>query len=212
MIPDSKPLSTPSNPDGEDIDPSKKETRNQKTKADTGFEGCKANLSKISKITRKHGATIEDYTKNYPESILGSDGKPMVLSKDELKTVVQDCLKGHFSRLGLYKDVKKNKWVGRNKMGDAVEDIIQGWGIKFTQEEGGTTGNVYDVRQGNLPIGKVEKTGNNMYKFTTKFKDYAFQGEEIEDKYVTLIKNSINTDKELNVKKIKGGTAIFSLI
>ena len=66
--------------------------------------------------------------------------------------------------------------------------------------------------KGNLPIGKVEKTGNNMYKYTTKFKDYAFRGEDINDKYVALIKNSINTDKELNVKKIKGGTAIFSLI
>ena len=206
-------------PSGEEVkdivlggDPSKKETRTQKTAADTSFKGCKANLSKISKITRKYGSTIEDYVTKYPDSILGPDGNPMVLTKDILEGAIKGCLKGHFSRLGLYKDVKKNKWVGRNKMGDAVEDIIQEWDIDFRQEEGGTTGNVYDVRKGNLPIGKVEKTGNNMYKFTTKFKDYAFKGEEIEDKYVALIKNAINTGKELNVKKIKGGTAIFSLV
>ena len=140
------------------------------------------------------------------------DGNPMVLTKDTLEIGIQECLRGHFSRLGLWWDAKKGRWSGSNKMGDAVVDIIQEWDIDFTQEKGGTTGNVYDVMKGNLPIGKVEKTGNNMYKYTTKFKDYAFRGEDINDKYVALIKNSINTDKELNVKKIKGGTAIFSLI
>jgi peptidoglycan hydrolase-like protein with peptidoglycan-binding domain len=197
---------------GGDIDPSKKETRTQKTEADTSFKGCKANLSKISKITRKYGSTIEDYVQKYPDSILGPDGDPIVLSKDILGAAIQGCLKGHFSRLGLWWDAKKGRWSGSNKMGDAVVDIIQEWDIDFEQEKGGTTGNVYDVMKGNLPIGKVEKTGNNMYKYTTKFKDYAFRGEDINDKYVALIKNSINTDKELNVKKIKGGTAIFSLI
>jgi len=206
-------------PSGEDVkdivlggDPSKKETRTQKTEADTSFKGCKANLSKISKITRKYGSTIEDYVQKYPDSILGPDGDPIVLSKDILGAVIQGCLKGHFSRLGLWWDAKKGRWSGSNKMGDAVVDIIQEWDIDFKQEKGGTTGNVYDVMKGNLPIGKVEKTGNNMYKYTTKFKDYAFRGEDINDKYVALIKNAINTDKELNVKKIKGGTAIFSLI
>ena len=197
---------------GGDIDPSKKETKNKKTAADTTFKGCKANLSKISKITRKHGATLEDYVKNYPNSILDSDGNPVVLTKDMLEVSIQECLRGHFSRLGLWWDAKKGRWSGSNKMGDAVVDIIQEWDIDFTQEKGGTTGNVYDVMKGNLPIGKVEKTGNNMYKYTTKFKDYAFRGEDINDKYVALIKKAISTDKKLNVKKIKGGTAIFSLV
>ena len=206
-------------PSGEDVkdivlggDPSKKETRTQKTAADTSFKGCKANLSKISKITRKYGSTIEDYVEKYPDSILDPDGNPVELTKDILGESIQECLKEHFSRLGLWWDAKKGRWSGSNKMGEAVVDIIQEWDIGFEQSKGGTTGNVYDVMKGNLPIGIVEKTGNNMYKFTTKFKDYAFSGEDIEDKYMALIKNSINTDKDLNVKKIKGGTAIFSLI
>jgi hypothetical protein len=152
----------------------------------------------------------QDYTPKYsPETCITYFKKLYVpLSEGEFEhskyqedvKICQECLSCYPSVI-LNSRNKKTAWTANNKQLKLSFDVIPG----------GIVGQKYDVMKGKLPIGIVEKTGKNLYKFTTKFKDYAFKGDEIEDKYVALIKNSINTEMKLYVNKIKGGTAIFIL-
>ena len=197
------------------LDPIKNKKKSLKQEADTSFQACKSQLGKISKSLKKDGLTIDQYVEEYGDALMGADGNPIEgLTSDILRGTVKTCLSTHHSKFDLSYDNTKNKWRGKSKLGDAVEDIIDEWGVDFKPLVGGTIGNTYRVMKGDtkMQLGSVKKTGRNMYQFTTKFKDYAFKGGDITDDYLNSIKKSISTDKNLNVKKIKGGTAIFSLV
>ena len=130
--------------------------------------------------------------------------------------MVKGCLTKHHSKLGIYWDNNNSKYTGENKLGKAVENIIDQWKISFDKQSGGVMGTTYKIMKGNSILGKVKKTGRNMYaaKIDKGVRGYAFKGGKLDKKYLDLIKTAITTDQDLNIRKEndKSGVVTFSLV
>ena len=177
-------------------------------------------MGKISKSLKKDGLTIDQYVEEYGDTLMKADGTPIEgLTSDILGGMVKGCLTKHHSKLGIYWDVNKNKYRGENNLGVAVERIIDKWKIKFEKESGGVMDQVYDIMKGNANLGKVKKTGRNMYsaKINKGVRGYAFKTDgSLDNRYTQLIKDAISVPdgKELDFDKEndKTGIVTFSLV
>ena len=199
------------------LDPIKNKKKSLKQEADTSFQACKSQLGKINKSLKKDGLTIDQYVEEYGDTLMGADGNPIEgLTSDILGGMVKGCLTKHHSTLGIIWDAVTNKYSGMNKLGNAVENIIDEWKIKFDKQSGGVMGTTYNIMLDNQILGKVKKTGRNMFaaQINKGLRNYAFIGGNLDKRYINLIKTAITTDQDLNIRKEndKSGVVTFSLV